>query len=107
MLRMVHGLMVSAFQLWSGTVRERAGQEQGLLMARRVVARITSAQESRALKRWLDLVADDKRRETEEKRILVSCTVRMLDAKLGGGFRTWTHSVSMAKHKSRCDHRVV
>ena len=53
-------------------MRQRAGQEQGLLMARRVVARITSAQESRALKRWLNVVADDRRREAEEKRILVS-----------------------------------
>ena len=36
-----------------GAVRHLADQERGLLMARRVVARATNAQESRALRRWL------------------------------------------------------
>ena len=46
MIRMVHGRVVSAFRRWSGLVGQRAAHERGLLVARRVVARITLAQVS-------------------------------------------------------------
>ena len=105
MLRMVHGRVVSAFQLWSGLVGKRASQERGLLVSKRVVARITRAQETRAFQRWREVVVADRRWEKEKTRVMAGCVTRavrrMLAGSLAQGFRTWARAISTAERQSR------